>query len=102
MWHQLYVPHSTPNISSMMTQLSFLTALASRLKETPQDVVAEMGVVRDRLTAAENLRVFVTADISALPAETHPLQPWTMANFPLTWWVLFGVWVLFKWKSILQ
>lgn len=63
----------------MLTQLSFLTSLVTRLKEAPEKVVEKMGVVKERLTSAENLRVFMAADVSALPQDPPPLEAWTSA-----------------------
>ena len=62
-WHQLYLGHASHNTSSMLTQLSFLTSLVNRLGHAPQDVVATMGVVRERLTATGNLRVFMATNV---------------------------------------
>lgn len=80
LWHQLYSHQANLNVSSMLTQLSFLTSLTAQLKDSPQEVLAAMRGVRESLARVENLRVFVATDVSALP-HPRPLQPWKA--FPL-------------------
>lgn len=80
MWHQLYSKHANLNVSSMLTQLSFLTLLVARLKEAPEEVIASLNSVRETLTGQGNLRVFVATNVLALP-HSQPLEPWKA--FPL-------------------
>lgn len=77
LWHQLYSDHSSPNLSSMLTQLSFLTSLTGKLKESPSadQVMTAMNRVREVLTSPANLRVFMAANVTSLPT-SDPLEPW--------------------------
>ena len=94
MWQQLYLPHSNKNTSSMLSQLSFLTSLTTALKDSPEGVVTALGEVREKLTHPHNLRMFMAAEMSALP-QTNPLEEWktflpqTRSATPRSdgWWV---------------
>ena len=81
MWQQIYSTHANINTSGMLTQLSFLTSLVTRLKGSPDEVLASMRGVREALTAVGNLRVYVAGDLTTLPPnslqlwQTFPSQP---------------------------
>jgi hypothetical protein len=64
----------------MLSQLSFLTSLLSRLRDSPDTVLAAMESVQESISRVDNLRVFVATDVDALP-HPKPLEPWR--SFPL-------------------
>lgn len=74
MWQQIYSAHANINTSGMLTQLSFLTSLVSRLKSSPEEVLTSMRGVREGLAAVGNLRVYVAGDLNTLPPNS--LQLW--------------------------
>ena len=73
----LYKADSNINLSSMVTQQDFLNTLQQRLmnEATAGDVLAAMATIRERLSAASNLRVVMATDVHSLP-HPSPIQPW--------------------------
>ena len=73
----LYKADSNPNLTNMVTQQDFLKTLQQKLKKkaTAGDIIAAMATIRDRLTAASNLRVVMATDVHSLP-HPSPVQPW--------------------------
>ena len=62
----------------MLTQQDFLKSLQQKLKKraTSDDVIAAMATIREKLTAANNLRVVMATDVHSLP-HPSPLKPWS-------------------------
>ena len=73
----LYTEDSNPNLTNMVTQQDFLKSLQQNLKKkaTSGDVIAAMATIRERLTAADNLRVVMATNIHILP-HPSPVAPW--------------------------
>ena len=70
-------PESTHNLTSMVTQMQFLTSVQTKLKDpsSSDQLLTDLKHLRECLTLPGNLRVIMATDINSLP-HANPLDPW--------------------------
>ena len=68
---------STHNLSSMVTQMQFLTSVQTKLKDpsSADQLLTDLKHLRERLTSPDNLRIVMATNVNSLP-HANPLDPW--------------------------